>query len=132
MPILYIDRNSFVEILFLSTLRQGNSKWGPYDNGQPCTPISTHVTGTCLGAGSQVTAQCQYSLLPPQRSSAAPLQPLGLYKGSRTEAKLAEIPRFQDTWIPGPEMLWIRPPCWGAGSPLNQLTVNIPTNRPQG
>lgn len=95
-------------------------------------PTSTHVTGTCLGAGGHITAQCQYSLLPPQRSSADPLQPLGLYRDSRTEAKLAEIRRFQDTWILGPEMLWIRSPCSGIGSPLNQLTVNIPINHPQG
>lgn len=89
-------------------------------------PTCTHVTGTCLGAGGQITAQRQYSLLPPQRSSAAPLQPLGVYKGSRTEAKLTEICRFLDTWILGPEMLWIRSPCWGTCSPLNQLTVSTP------
>ena len=35
-------QNSFVEILLLSTLRQGNSKSGPYDNDQPFT-FSPHL-----------------------------------------------------------------------------------------
>lgn len=88
----------------------------PPNNGPAFGPrLYTQITGSCLGAGP-VTAPCQSSLLTVQMNNAALLQPLNLSEGSGTEAELAELPRLQGTWIPGPEMFRIGPPCWGVGS----------------